>query len=88
MGFHTPYYPQANGTVEQTNGLIKRHADVSRHNWDIQLSQAVFTVNNHWEVMETPKFEHFVLWDHHWATTLHWEIIGISSLYGRTWANV
>ena len=44
--FHTPYYPQANCTVERTNGLIKRHADVSRHNWDMRLPQAVFTVNN------------------------------------------
>lgn len=44
--FHTPYYSQAKGTVEQTNGLIKRHADISRHNWDIQLLQVVFTVNN------------------------------------------
>ena len=32
--FQTPYYPQANGMVERTNSLIKKHADVSRHNWD------------------------------------------------------
>lgn len=31
--FHTLYYPQANGVVKQTNGLIKKHADVSHHNW-------------------------------------------------------
>ncbi|KAK4808439.1 LOW QUALITY PROTEIN: hypothetical protein QYF61_004892 [Mycteria americana] len=33
--FHTPYYLQASSIVERTNGLIKRRADVSHHNWDI-----------------------------------------------------
>ena len=45
---HTPYYPQANGIVERTNGLIKRRADVSCHNWDIRFPLGVFTINNQW----------------------------------------
>lgn len=46
--FHTPYYPQANGIVERINGLIKRFARVHASNWDLRLSEAVYTVNNRW----------------------------------------
>ena len=56
---HTPYYPQANGVVERTNGLIKKRADVSRHNWDARLPQAVFIVNNRWGSYGNPKIPAF-----------------------------
>lgn len=56
---HTPYYPQANGMLERTNGLIKKHADVSRHNWDARLPQAVFIVNNRWGSYGNPNIQAF-----------------------------
>ena len=57
--FQTPYYPQANGMVERTNGLIKKHADVLCHNWDTRLPQAVFIVNNRWGSYGNPKIRAF-----------------------------
>lgn len=35
--FHTPYYPQANGIVERTNGLLKRFLKPQKANWDCHL---------------------------------------------------
>ncbi|GAB0209671.1 pol-like protein ENS-3 [Grus japonensis] len=33
--FHTPYYPQANGIVERTNGLVKRFAKTHESGWHL-----------------------------------------------------
>ncbi|XP_064008637.1 uncharacterized protein LOC135180213 [Pogoniulus pusillus] len=57
--FHTPYYPQANGVVERSNALIKKHAIVSRGDWDKRLSRAVFIVNNRWGNYGSPKIKAF-----------------------------
>ncbi|KAF4804604.1 hypothetical protein TURU_006383 [Turdus rufiventris] len=39
--FHTPYYPQANGIVEMTNGLLKRLLKPQETGWDLRLWKAV-----------------------------------------------
>lgn len=57
--FHTSRYSQASNRVEQTNGLIKRYAGVSHHNWDTQLPQAVSIVNNRWESDGNPEIRAF-----------------------------
>lgn len=31
--FHTPYYPQANGIAERTNGLVKHFAKTYKSEW-------------------------------------------------------
>jgi len=33
--FHTPYYPQANGTAERTNGLVKRFVKIHEPKWHL-----------------------------------------------------
>lgn len=57
--FHILYYHQANRIVEQTNGLIKKHADVSRLSWGVHLSQVVFIVNNCCGSYGNPKTREF-----------------------------
>ncbi|KAK4811133.1 hypothetical protein QYF61_019764, partial [Mycteria americana] len=46
--FHTPYYPQANGIVERTNGLLKIALKPHNSGWPARLSDAVTKVNGHW----------------------------------------
>ncbi|XP_051497578.1 uncharacterized protein LOC127395148 [Apus apus] len=48
--FHVPYYPQANGIVEHTNGLIKSLIRPQDYRWDERLRYAVSTINNRWGV--------------------------------------
>ncbi|KAF1542199.1 hypothetical protein FQV10_0007981, partial [Eudyptes schlegeli] len=38
--FHTPYYPQANGIVERTNGLLKRILRPHNSGWPARLPDA------------------------------------------------
>jgi len=40
--FYTPYYPQANGIVERTNGLVKQFSKTHESGWHLQLSNAIY----------------------------------------------
>jgi len=53
--FHTPYYPQANGIGERTNGLVKRLAKTYESGWHLQLSNAIYQLNNRWTRDGCPK---------------------------------
>ncbi|KAF4803663.1 hypothetical protein TURU_014241 [Turdus rufiventris] len=43
--FHTPYYPQANGIVERTNGLLKQLLRPQETGWDLRLWKAIKDIN-------------------------------------------
>ncbi|KAF4804444.1 hypothetical protein TURU_007906 [Turdus rufiventris] len=57
--FHTPYYPQANGIVERTNGLLKRLLKLQETGWDLRLWKAVKGINDRWGVNRCPKITAF-----------------------------
>jgi len=44
--FHTPYYPQANGIVERTNGLLKQFLKPYKLGWAEWVGDAVTNVNS------------------------------------------
>ncbi|KAK4829695.1 hypothetical protein QYF61_006070 [Mycteria americana] len=46
--FHTPYYPQANGIVERTNGLLKHTLKPHDPGWPGRLRDAITKVNSRW----------------------------------------
>ena len=52
--FHTPYYPQANGIVECTNGLLKRALRPQDPAWAQRISDAVTKVNSPWGINGCP----------------------------------
>jgi len=52
--FHTPYYPQANGIVERSNGLLKKYLTPEKLNWSSCTSDAVRRVNDHWGINGCP----------------------------------
>ena len=57
--FHTPYYPQANGIVERTNGLLKRFLKPHKPGWTERVWDAVTSVNSRWGVNGCPKITAF-----------------------------
>lgn len=57
--FHTPYYPQANGIVERTNGLLKHALKLHSAGWPARLPDAVAKVNNRWGKNGCPKLTAF-----------------------------
>lgn len=57
--FHTPYYPQANGIVERTNGLVKRFANTHESGWHLRLHDAIYQLNNRWSGDGCPKMKAF-----------------------------
>ena len=57
--FHTPYYPQANGIVERTNGLLKRFLKPHKPGWAERVGEAVTNVNNRWGTSGCPKIAAF-----------------------------
>lgn len=57
--FHTPYYPQANGIVERTNGLVKRFAKTHESGWHLRLNDAIYQLNNRWSGDGCPKMKAF-----------------------------
>lgn len=59
--FHTPHYPQANGIVERTNGLLKRFLKPQHSNWTERLWDAVKTVHEQWGVNGCPRLTAFYL---------------------------
>ena len=44
--FHTPYYPQANGIVERTNGLLKRFLKAHKPGGAERVGDAVTSVSS------------------------------------------
>lgn len=57
--FHTHYYPQANGIVERTNGLLKPVLKLHSAGWPARLPDAVAKVNNRWGKNRCPKLTAF-----------------------------
>ncbi|KAK4819789.1 hypothetical protein QYF61_011389 [Mycteria americana] len=57
--FHTPYYPQANGIVECTNGLVKHFANTHEPGWHLRLYDAIYQLNNRWSGDGCPKVKAF-----------------------------
>lgn len=57
--FHTPYYPQANGIVERSNGLLKKFLKPEKPNWSSRTSDAVRRVNDRWGINGCPRFNAF-----------------------------
>jgi len=57
--FHTPYYPQANGIVERTNGLLKRFLKPHKSGWAERVGDAVTSVNSRWGTNGCPKITAF-----------------------------
>jgi len=44
--FHTPYYPQSNGTAERPNGLLKKSLKPHEAQWDTRLSEVLHHMRN------------------------------------------
>jgi len=59
--FHTPYYPQANGIMERTNGLLKRFMKPHKSGWAKRVGDTVTTVNSRWGTNGCPKITVFCL---------------------------
>jgi len=57
--FHTPYYLQANGIVERTNGLLKRFLKPHKSGWAERVGDAVTSVSNCWGTNGCPKITAF-----------------------------
>ncbi|PKU33935.1 endogenous retrovirus group k member 18 pol [Limosa lapponica baueri] len=57
--FHILYYPQANGIVERTNGLVKRFTETHESGWRLQLNNAMYQLNNRWRGDGCPKMKAF-----------------------------
>ena len=59
MGVSSPYYPQANGIVERTNGLLKRALKPHDAGWPTWLPDAVPKINSRWGTNGCPRLTAF-----------------------------
>lgn len=57
--FHTPYYSQANGIVEWTNGLLKKFLKLGKSNWATHVTDVVKRINDCWGINGCLQFNAF-----------------------------